>query len=350
MSAAGFLPLVLTAASARTSVGDDVEETCASIRARIVRLREHPFYRSIAADGPGEPLVTGRVDGVDPAAVGAERLITLLLPVLEDVLRRGDVSPFELSRTALLLSLPAPDEAVEGWKLDEGFFDVLGRRAAVSFGHTGLSRSGHSGVLELCAEASALLMSGAVDACVVAGVDSYLSADRMALLDGRYRLKSKRNVDGFFPGEAAAALLFESEARLHKRGAAVLARIAAVGVADEPETCAGERPSSGRGLCGALRAALGAEKASWVLCDLNGESYRGFEWGIASARLGESFSPSNKLVFPAISTGDIGAAAGALLVGMVSEAFRRGYAPSGEAIVWTSSDGPRRAAVRVQRP
>lgn len=350
MSAAGFLPLSLTAASARTSVGDDIEETCASLRARIVRLREHSFYRSLTKEGAGEPLVTGRVDAVAPQAKGAERLFPLLLPVLEDVLRRGDVSPFELSRVALLVSLPARDEAVEGWELDETFLDVLSRRASMLFGQTRICRSGHSGALELCAEASELLMSGVVDVCIVAGVDSYLSPDRMALLDGQYRLKSRRNVDGYFPGEAAAALLFESEARVHERGAAVLSRLVAVGIADEPNVCGGDRPSSGRGLCGALRAALGAEKASWVLCDLNGESYRGFEWGVASARLGDSFSSSTKLVFPAISTGDIGAASGALLVGMAAEAFRRGRAPAGEAIVWTSSDGPRRAAARLRRP
>lgn len=350
MSASGFLPLCLTATSARTAVGDDSEETSASIRARIIRLQEHPVYRSICPNGLGEPLATARVDSVDPAAVGAERLLTLLLPVLEDVMRRGDVSPFALQRTALLVALPGPDAAVETWKLEESFLDTISHRLALNFPVTRLSQSGHSGVLELCAEASSLLTSGVVDTCVVAGVDSYLSADRMALLDGQYRLKSQRNVDGFFPGEAAAALLFESEAHLEKRGASAIAKLVAVGVADEPETCAGERPSSGRGLSGALRAALGPEKAAFLLGDLNGESYRSFEWGIVSARLGEAIAPSAKVMFPVLSTGDVGAASGALLVGLVAQAFRRGWAPLDEAIVWTSSDGPRRAAARLRRP
>ena len=60
---------------------------------------------------------------------------------------------------------------------------------------------------------------------------------------------------------------------------------------EEPQTIGGDRESSGRGLTHALRAALagGASHAPrWVLCDLNGESYRSFEWGIARARVGAS--------------------------------------------------------------
>jgi len=350
VSASGFVPLALTAANAWTAVGHDIEETSASIRARIVRLREHPFYRTITAEAPGDPLVTGRVDGVDPELGGAARLVALLAPVLLTLFERAEISPMDAARAALLVALPAPDEVVDTWGLEEGFVGALERRLAIGFGRTMVCRSGHSGAIELCGEAAGMLASGAVEACIVAGVDSYLSPDRLAPLDEAYRLKSKRNVDGFVPGEGAAALLFESEARIADRGRRVLARVSGVGVGDEAETSGGERPSSGRGLCGALRAALGEEPVSYLLCDLNGESYRGFEWGIARARLADRLAPDVRMVFPAISTGDLGAAAGALLVGIAAEAFRRGYAPPGDVLVGASSEGPRRAAARLRRP
>ncbi len=350
MSASGFVPLALTAMSARTAVGDDIEETCASIRAGIVRLREHDSYRSLSTDGPGELLVTGRVDGLDPALKGAARLIELLVPVIEDVLRRGDLSPFDCARVGLLLALPAPDSVVDTWHLEETFVDLLLGRLSLGFGQTRVSQHGSCGALELCTEANALLAGGLVDACIVAGVDSYLSPDRIGPLDEAYRLKSRRNVDGFVPGEGAVALLFESASRITRREARVLGRIMAVGVGDEPNVMGGDRPSSGRGLCGALRAALADEPIRYGLCDMNGESYRGFEWGIVRARLGEQLAHVEQWVFPALSMGEIGAAAGPLMIAMAVEAFRREYAPAGDVVVGASSDGPRRAAVRMRRP
>jgi len=350
MSVASFLPLSLTAMSARTAVGDDIEETCASVRAGIVRLREHPTYRSIAPDGPGEPLVTGRVDGVDPGCKGRERLLGLLVPVLEDVMRRGDVSPFDCARVALLVSLPVPEPVVDTWHIEETFVEEIQKRLALRFGQTHFTRSGHGGAIELFLEAQALLAIGAVDACIVAGVDSYLSLDRLEPLDAAYRLKSRRNVDAFVPGEAASALLFENAERMTHRNARVLARIMSVGVGDEPNTMAGDLSSSGTGLTGAMRAALGNESIGLVLSDFNGESYRGSELGIAGARVGKKLANAERWVFPVLSMGDIGAASGALLVGLAAEAFRRGHAPEGDALVSASGDGSRRAAARVRRP
>jgi 3-oxoacyl-[acyl-carrier-protein] synthase I len=85
-----------------------------------------------------------------------------------------------------------------------------------------------------------------------------------------------------------------------------------------------------------------------VLCDLNGESYRAFEWGVVAARLGDR-GALERLVHPAVCLGDIGAATFGVLTTAVAAAFRRGYAAADEAIIWTSSDGPARAAARIAR-
>jgi 3-oxoacyl-[acyl-carrier-protein] synthase-1 len=86
-----------------------------------------------------------------------------------------------------------------------------------------------------------------------------------------------------------------------------------------------------------------------VLCALNGESYRSFEWGLMRARLGAALGDVERLVHPAASLGDVGAATGGVLVACVVKALGRGYAASDAAVVWASSDGAGRAAALVER-
>ena len=170
----------------------------------------------------------------------------------------------------------------------------------------------------------------------------------MEILDHAYRLKSARNVDGFCPGEAAVALLFE-DAR-PRRGVTRAAAISAIGLGTEPEPLRSDKVSTGTGLVQALRAALPVDRGpEFLLCDLNGESYRAFEWGVAQARLGARLEGLRRVVMPARSVGDVGAATGALLIATAAEAFARGWAPGEDALLFTGSDGPLRAAARVSR-
>ncbi|MCC6557369.1 MAG: hypothetical protein IT372_30835 [Polyangiaceae bacterium] len=347
-------PLAVTASSAITAVGDGAAQTCASIRAGIARLREHAYYLSTPHDPEweeGDPLVVAAVGAVDPLRDGPGRLIALLTLALSDLFRTAGMKRRDLAACALLVALPAADDGVASWGLGDAFVEAACRDLGLTFAAVRSSRAGHAGVFDLAREAGALIASGAARTAIVAGVDSYLSEDRMTHLDGAYRLKSARNVDGFCPGEAAAALLVEDARAARARGAAVEVVITAIGTGTEPETVRSDRQSTGAGLTAALRGALREGRApAWVLCDMNGESYRAFEWGIALARLGEQLGTIRKVVYPTMSLGDVGAATGAVLVAAAAAGFRRGYAPAREALLWTSSDGPLRAAVRVEAP
>lgn len=343
---AALRPFAVTGASALTAAGG-LEQTCAAVRASIVRLREHAYYRTLARDpewGEQRPLLAASVDLVPPALGGPERLHRMLIPVLDDLAGSAVMRRTDTLEGALLLALPAPDPAVERWSLGASFAADLGRRTGLSWKRTVVSESGHAGVFELLATASELLDRGEVGACVLAAVDSYLSPDRMEHLDRAYRLQSRRAVDGFFPGEGAVALLLER--RGGERPAAGV--VAAVGLGREPAPSGSERHSTGAGLGEALRAVVPAGGAPWVLCDLNGESYRAFEWGIARTRLGERLGPLRRLVHPATSLGDLGAATGGVLLVLALAAFRRGYAPASGATVWAASEGPLRGAARIE--
>ncbi len=349
---APFRALTLTAAAARTAVGGNVEQTAAAIRAGLSRFGAHASYEALSRDPEWEarePLTVAAAPGIDPALRGAERLHALLTPVLADLVEVAGLERRDFSECALLLALPAPDEAVATWRLAETFALELCRRTGLVFKASRQSLSGHAAALELLAEASSLLASGEVQSCLVAGVDSYLSEDRLALLDEGYRLKSARNVDGFCPGEAAAALLVEGARS--RRGVAPRATITALGLGLEPEPMRSEKVSTGAGLVQALRGALPGEGSpELLLCDLNGESYRAFEWGVAQARLGARLEGLRRAVMPASRFGDVGAATGALLAATAAEAFSRGWAPGEEALIFTGSEGALRAAARVSRP
>ena len=96
---------------------------------------------------------------------------------------------------------------------------------------------------------------------------------------GDFRLKSARAVDGFIPGEGAVLLLLETAAKAAARKAEPLGVLSEFGFGREIRNYASDLMSSGDGLRQALQPALArppkpGSAGRWVLCDLNGESYR----------------------------------------------------------------------------
>lgn len=348
-------PLAVSALAAVTAVGDDADQTCTSVRANILRLREDPRYVTLADPGADlddpAPARTARVDSIDPDLEGRERLLGLLEPVVSGLCERETHLRRDAHRAALLLSLPGPDPVSDGWRL-EALSGELTTRLGLRFGSIKVVRTGHPGVLAQLAEAASLLAKGAAEVCLVAAVDSYLDRARLAFLDEAERLKSPRNIDGRFPGEAAAALVVESDRRVESRGGEVLVWVRGLGAGIEAETLASDKPSSGKGLSDAIRGALaGGAGPRWVIGDLNGESYRSYEWGLVQARLGERLQDLAAMSLPARNTGDIGAVTGAVAVALAAAGWKRGWAPGkvDEALVFSGSDGAERAAARLGR-
>jgi 3-oxoacyl-[acyl-carrier-protein] synthase I len=347
--------LAITGAGARCSVGANFAQTCSSVRAGIMGFCEHASYQPLsralpAADDEDVALLVAAVPGLDPELAGSARLVALASAALTNLIADAALDKADLAHAALLASLPANDDAVAKWELASGFASALAVHSGVPFRDTRLVQSGHTGALELLRDAAALLAEERVNRCVLLGVDSYLSRDRLELLDAAGRVKSARNVDGFIPGEAAFAVLLERPEYAAQRAAVVDAIIAAASFDAEPETIAGEKQSTGGGLTRALRPLLEHPgELGWAVCDLNGESYRHIEWGVVQVRLGPGLAGA-RVTHPADRFGDIGAASGAALAAMVAGAFRYDWAPRGDALVWAASDGGARAGARVHRP
>lgn len=349
--------IVITGLTAISSVGLNLEQTCASIRAGISRFSEHPYYACLTEDpewDEEEPLIASAVSGIDPFLDGPERLYELTIPALRDLMRGAGIMRRDLASGGFFMALPQLDRVVEGWRLQEEFLPELFHRTGIEgFKMTKIDQSGHAGGYVLMREAVALLVSSQISFCIVGGVDSYLTEERLKFMDESRRIKSSRNVDGFVPGEAASMVLLETATHAKQRGVSIRATILKVSLGEEAVTIRSDKSSSGAGLASALRELhpSGSEdKMRWMLCDLNGESYRSGEWGIVRVRLADRLGELKTLQHPADCLGDVGAATGGMLLAYASHAFHRGYSIAETVTAWTSSDDGLRGAIRIGQP
>lgn len=363
VTAASLSPtaLCVTAVEAMTPLGFDAEQSCAAVRAGVNRFAEHPFHVCLTADPEnpvGEPLIASLLSELDPELLGRERLLALAVPTCKALLAQSGIKRADLARGGLLLSLP---EAAPGPAANDAPdlpADLCKRLGIPAFKVMKACRLGHTGMASSVHEASKLLAAGEIEFCLVVGLETHHDPERLDRLDETWRIKSERNADGYTPGEAAVALLLETAAKAAARKAKPLGILTAFGFGKEGRPFASELLSTGEGLSKALEPALShpfmAKTASanpaaisrWVLCDLNGESYRAAEWGIVLTRLGDKLEPV-VLTHPADCLGDVGAASGGMLIAYALHAFHRGYAPAGDALIWNASDNGARSALVV---
>ncbi len=340
--------LGIDALAAISPVGNDLRQTASSVRARVNRFAPHPALECVSGDHeseePSEPVVMGLCRRFPSELEGAERLVSMLLACLGDMLLGEEIAADDLASSAFLLALPANDVAVAEWGLGEAFGSDLWLRAGLpSPAVFETNQSGHTGSCELIQRAFDLLMEGSATSCFVAGVDSYNADARVALLDESKSLRSSRNHDGFIPGEAASLL------RLSLPGAAsARALLERPTFGREPQPVSGGRHSTGEGLAESIRAMSDGRRWGRVYCDLNGQSYRFAEWGLMRTRLAAELCDDIALVHPADCLGDVGAATGGILVGCAVAALERGYAGDSQALLWTASDDGLRASLCVR--
>ena len=348
--------LCITALEAVTPLGFDAEQTCAAIRARVNRFAEHPFHMALVRDPETEtpePLIASLLSELDPDVEGLERLLQLAVPAFKALLAKAGLKRADLAHGALLLSLPTVEKNLEAEMHRDLAAALTGRLGLGPMKLVKTLHAGHTGVATCLSEASKLLASGDAAFCFVAGLETYHLQPRLEALDEAWRLKTQRATDGFMPGEGAVVLLVETAAQATARKVKPLATVTDLGFGKEARPNGSDALSSGEGLGLALQPALARPRLAgsagrWLLCDLNGESYRAAEWGLVRARLGESLDPISALTYPADCLGDTGAASGGLLIAYALHAFSRGYAPAGEALIWNASEDGGRSAMVVR--
>ena len=343
-------PVFVIGHGASTPVGRSAAATAAAVRAGISGFAHHPQVR----DSEGEPVQVAPAPWLDIDLQGSERFAALLFPAIEEAL---DAVPdlrrrLPRDRVALALALPAPRPGLPE-DIGRALLERVQRRFDGLFGAVAGFAQGHPATLLALGAALPRLAQGKLDACLVVGVDSWLAPDTLRWLEAEDQLHGAgalNNAWGFIPGEAAAALLVMNEQTAAALRATPQARVLGVGQGQESKGRQTQTVCIGEGLTDALRSALGALPPSTLVsdtyCDMNGQPQRADEFGFAALRTKDSFVAASDFRAPADCWGDVGAAGGALHVGLACTAAARRYAKGRVAIAWSSAaDAPERAAV-----
>lgn len=343
------MPVCIVGVGACTPVGANAPSSAAAVRAGIAAFEEHPFM----IDSAGQPMIVARASYLTDDSGGAERLLQLALPAaheaLEPLIERGRAS----SPVSVLIALP---EGRPG--MPENLEKVFGQRfhshlaKEIQIQDMSCYTSGHAGSLLCMEQALSLILSGTSQICLVGGVDSYLVPETLEWLDGLEQLHSESTVWGFCPGEGTGFCLLTSQKFATAIGLSADIELLAAASAKELNPIKTETVCIGQGLSEAFQKSLvylpRDSHVNHTICDMNGEPYRGNEYGFAILRTGNSFADDADFMTPADCWGDVGAASGTLFAILATFAAKKGYNPGPFTLLWASSEGGLRAAALLQ--
>jgi 3-oxoacyl-[acyl-carrier-protein] synthase I len=340
----------IVATGARTPLGLHSASSAAAVRARITGLGEHPFM----VDGVGDLMPAALDPELDPHLMGPRRLLSLAETALREACAPLSATPPPRARLPVYVGLP---ELRPGFThqdaqiVQAGLAELKGLPCGLREVH--VFPQGHAAGFITLARAAQDLRQGAFEACLVGGVDSYFHPDTMEWLDANRQLMGTVSRSGFVPGEGAGFCLLMTEPACARLGVNAVAGLRAVAVGQETkliktsDMCFGEGLTATVGeLVRGLR--LPAERINAIICDINGERYRGEEWGFVCLRLSQYFDDPTAYLSPTECWGDMGAASGPLFAMLVCQAAARGYANGSRTLLWASSEGGHRSGAVLE--
>lgn len=337
-------PLYLCAFGASTPIGRDMWASAAAARAGVCGFREHPFM----VDTAGEPMRIASAPWIDLEVEGVERYAELLLPAVDQAVAAWHGAP---ERIGLALALPPPRPG-RAASLAGDLLARIANRYPGRFGAARTVEAGHAGGYLALDAAAADCAAGAIDACMVCAVDSYLQPETLDWIEGCDLLHGggpENNAWGFVPGEAAGVMLVGGAEFLQRHRIEPMAAIDAVGIGYEDKVLGTDDPITGKGLSQALRGALGQLGSEAfidnVVCDMNGEAWRADEYGFAALRTGNRLRAAGDFSAPADCWGDVGAAGLPLHMALAVVGHLKHYDKGPLSMVWGSSAGGERGAV-----
>ena len=167
------------------------------------------------------------------------------------------------------------------------------------------------------------------------------------------RVKRLGEPEGFTAGEAGAAVLLEVGDEASPEVGVRVGEPRLVLEGSEPKS---QGVQEGLALGRALTAALDGAglDASWVLSDLNGETWRFEEFGYALCRYdgredANARGAERAVWHPADCLGDLGVATPLVGMALVGRALERGYAPHEHALLMMGESGAARGAMTMRK-
>lgn len=328
----------ILAVGAQTPLGLDACQTGMLFRAGYATMDEAP----LGVDG--EPITVCRTAAIDEALTGADRLIALAEPALDEALAEEAGASGPVQDVRLVLGL---DEALDEAVVERVVGTLLARcRRWFDGTRLELVRGGAGSEVPAVQKA---LAAGRATTVIWGGVHSDHDPWAIGRLVAQDRLYADDNLDAVLPGEAAAFVRLAGGA--WSEGVATVIGLGHGTEAARPDNDLPAAPA--RGITAALRAATqpmesAGERAGWVICDVGLEAWRLREWQTLTVRARPVLGAPYRFDNPVQRMGRLGAAGIPLGLALATEGFRRGWAPSEWALVFGGSDAGSRGAVALR--
>lgn len=339
-------PLFVAAAGLVTPVGYRADTTLAALHAGVSGVRSLGNHHAPS----GEPLRGGRV-ALSQRWTGTWLHADLLAPTIGECLGAVTVSPKDVP---WLVGTSATTRPGRPRHLDEALLPEVADRLGLPLHPASATLPADAmGAAHALERAATLIAEGRAKQVIVAGVDSFLHEATLTSLIERRRLLAPGHLDGFLPGEGAAAVLVRAadepssgpEAGMVVRGLTFAREDAPIGSG---------RPFRGEGLTAAVagaleQAGLTMDDIAWRITDVSGEHFSFKEAMLAALRLDRKKRDLPlDLWHPIEFTGHLGAAVTPLMLAWAQHAFELGYAPGPRALCHVGDDAGGRAAFIVE--
>ena len=332
-----------------TAVGANTAMTAAAVKAGMSGYRASRFFTETSrqpitmARVPDEVFASPEFD-IDEGTYN-NRVIIMAVLALREAL---STQPIKKS-IPLILGIP---EIHLPW-MDPSLLIAQLARQKDTHVHADLVRridSGRSAGIEALELARHYLTHQKVDFVLVGGSDSYADVLRLRELEEHGRLLTPEAKDGFAPGEGAGFILLTQhlERALIRNGHVI--SIAQIGVGQEPGHLSSKEAYRGDGLDRAFKLAVDnyPAKISAIYSSMNGEHHWAKEYGVAYSRNKDSFRDPIRFEHPSDCYGDLGAATGAVLLGLAADSLWKN-ADATSHLVYASSNGATRAVALLEK-
>ena len=334
------MPLTIGSYGLVTGVGLDAPSSCAAIRGAIDNFQETRFV-----DSGGEWILASEVPLEQPWR-GKTKLIKMLaLAINECLAGEAKVKP---ETTPLLLCLSESERAGRVIDDDNQFFQELNEELGLDFhDKSRVISQGHVGFTTALLRARSLIQEGIAAQVLIAGVDGFLVGPTLAYYEEQDRLLTSQNSNGFIPGEAAGAVLVQAPGKSSSSQLLCLG----IGYGNEQSTVYAEDiPLRGDGMAQAIRSALseaGCDMGAtdFRIVDVSGEQYAFKEAALALLRVLRQRKVFYDIWHPAECVGEVGAAIGPIILGVLLAAMHKGYSPGNNVLAHFANDEGKRAAM-----
>lgn len=336
-----------------TPLGANVAMTAAAVRAEISAYREIDYFdknynkikMATVPDAALDNCLNETLLKGDLSAKQA-RMLQLATCALYELLPR-------LSNiTKVPLFFAGPEQInVNDSSINKQFLENIAVQSGVNIDleNSRIISTGRAGGLNTIRLAFRYFESSEQNYVLVGGVDSFYDKSFLDLLDNADRLLCGAAMDGFVPGEGAGFLLLARSPELAARDNERIVFLCEPGNGTETGHIMNEQPYRGEGLDQAFKQALQNYNGSGIetiYSSMNGENYWAKECGVALLRNKNYFQDPIIIEHNADCYGDLGAATGSVLAGIINEKIRNGRVLS-PSLIYCSSDREQRAAVVI---